>query len=100
MLCLIEMREHRKVEERSEDVAGETEMRAWSYPRSQGSPWDRLPSEGPWLLARRKSRVSQSKVETGLFREMLHSQSVLVLELNAGSGRQCRKMRHVDKERS
>ena len=42
-------------------VAGEWRERGWSCPRSQVSPWDGLPSEGPWLPAGNNSRASHIK---------------------------------------
>lgn len=47
--------------------------------RSQVSPWDRPPREGPWLLAGKNSRVSQSKEKAGLFREILTPQTECVI---------------------
>ena len=45
-------------------------QRGWSCPRSQASPWDRLPSEGPWLCAGRNSRSCHRKVKESLFRDI------------------------------
>ena len=50
----------------SKDVARKWGTRGWSYPRSQLSPWDRPPNEGPWLRAGKNSRMSQNKVKAGL----------------------------------
>ena len=51
-------------------AAGKLGCERWLLPRSWESPWDGHPSEGPWLHTGKNSRVSQSRVKTGLFREI------------------------------
>lgn len=51
-------------------VVGKGSMRGWSHPRSWVSPWDKEPSEGPWLHVGKNSRMSHGKGKAGLFREI------------------------------
>ena len=57
-------------------AAGNWGARGGSNPRSQVSPWDGPPPEGPWSHSGEDSRVSHKKVKASLFREIHTPQTV------------------------
>lgn len=61
--------------EKKLSAAGNWGARGGSSPRSQVSPWDGLPHEGPWSSARKNSTVSHNKVKASLFRKICTPQT-------------------------